>query len=133
VPPRRGAKLSPVIRLLRHALHRRGTAFVAVLALLLAQGIGLAHGIAHPHSRGGLPAAQPLLAVDADTPAAHDDGSAQCRLLDQLAHADLLPALPALAAPLLPAEACGLGAVPQGAPRLLAWRLRARGPPSFLA
>ena len=109
---------------------------MAVLALLCAQGIGLAHGIAHPHSRGGLPSAQAVVAVvdaAAATSAAHDDGSVQCRLLDQLAHADLLSAPPALATPLLPAEAPGLAAVPQGAPRLLAWRLRARGPPTFLA
>jgi hypothetical protein len=109
---------------------------MAVLALLLAQAIGLAHGIAHPHSRGGLPAAQAQSVATVDVPdasAQHDDGSPQCRLLDQLAHADVLLAAPTLAAPLPPGEAPGLADVPQGAPRLLAWRLRARGPPPFLA
>ncbi len=44
-----------LLRLIR--FYRQRTASIAVLALLLAQAIGLAHGIAHPHSRGGLPSA----------------------------------------------------------------------------
>lgn len=117
-------------------LRLQRTAFLAVLALLLAQAIGLAHGIAHPSARNNgtaVPAAFDGGAnIYSSVYGAHDDGSAQCRLLDQLSHADLL--MPAL----LPAAA-----VPPDSPFALmpcapaqervAPLARSRGPPSFLA
>jgi hypothetical protein len=121
-------------RLIR--FYRQRTASIAVLALLLAQAIGLAHGIAHPHSRGGLPSATAAVTV-ADGASSwaggmHDDGSGQCRLLDQLSHADALtptftlpsspPSVQTLAAPLHVAPCARV------APAYLA-----RGPPIFLA
>lgn len=118
-------------------LYRQRTASIAVLALLLAQAIGLAHGIAHPHSRGGLPSANVATAVtttDATTWAdgLHDDGSVQCRLLDQLAHADALTAgvssPPVAPSAQTPAAALRVARCARVAPAYLA-----RGPPLFLA
>lgn len=83
--------------------------------LLAAQAFGLAHRVAHapglhcdhPHHHG---AASPL--------AGHEAGSAECRLIDQLAHADALfgsPVLPPLLAPEATAlVAAALPARPQG-------------------
>ena len=121
-------------RLIR--FYRQRTASIAVLALLLAQAIGLAHGIAHPHSRGGLPsvAVATTVATSAVTWAdgLHDDGSVQCRLLDQLSHADALTttvslpsAPPSAQAPPAPLRVAHCARV---APAYLA-----RGPPIFLA
>ncbi|KPG00291.1 hypothetical protein IP87_02760, partial [beta proteobacterium AAP121] len=113
-----------------------GAAWLLAALLLLAQGLGLVHGIAHgvahgmahgvpqapAHAAAGLPAhgvaaAAPVCeeaghghahaAAPADGWAAahahggaHEAGDAQCRLIDQLAHADGLWA--ADAAPVLP-------------------------------
>jgi hypothetical protein len=58
-------------------------AFVLVALLLAAQGLGLAHHVLHGQSgQGGH--AQAAVWLDG-----HDDGSADCRLIDQLGHADL--------------------------------------------
>jgi hypothetical protein len=121
-------------RLIR--FYRQRTASIAVLALLLAQAIALAHGIAHPHSRGGLPFA--TVAATVPTGAGtwadgwHDDGSAQCRLLDQLSHADALTptwslpfAPPSVQTPVVPLRAAPCARV--------AAAYLARGPPNFLA
>ena len=121
-------------RLIR--FYRQRTASIAVLALLLAQAIGLAHGIAHPHSHGGLPSATAAVTVAADASTwaggLHDDGSLQCRLLDQLSHADALtPTLSLLSAPpsvQTPAAPMRVAPCARVAPAYLA-----RGPPIFLA
>jgi hypothetical protein len=124
-----------LLRLIR--FYRQRTASIAVLALLLAQVIGLAHGIAHPHSRGGLPSAAVVTAVATASAATwadglHDDGSVQCRLFYQLSHGDALTAdvsLPSVP-PSVQAPAAPLRAAPcaRVAPAYLA-----RGPPIFLA
>jgi hypothetical protein len=121
-------------RLIR--FYRQRTASIAVMALLLAQAIGLAHGIAHPQSRGGLPSAAVVASVV--TSAAtwadglHDDGSVPCRVLDQLSHADALPAsvcLPALP-PAVQTAAAPLCTVHSARAETA---YLARGPPLFLA
>ena len=84
---------------------RRVGLWVAVVALLVAQTLGLAHRVVHPggavagveythahthgheHESGHHPS--PLAALFAG----HDEAP-DCRLYDQLSHADLLPALP---------------------------------------
>jgi hypothetical protein len=111
----------------------RHTAFIAVLALLLAQALGLAHGIAHPNAQGlALVAASQAGHDHAHGDHAHDEGSAQCRLIDQLTHADLLVAPPPATVPdLSPAPLPAFAA--QRAPALEAERPRARGPPPLLA
>ena len=53
-------------------------AWLLAAVLLLAQGLGLAHGIEHAPSAAG--------ARSED----HEAGGAECRLIDQLAHADAL-------------------------------------------
>jgi hypothetical protein len=113
----------------------RRTAFIAVLALLLAQALGLAHGIAHPNAQG-LAFVAASHAGDAHVGAhdgqAHDEGSPQCRLIDQLTHADLLVAPPPAALPgASPAPLPTFAA--RQAPALEAERPRARGPPPLLA
>lgn len=121
-------------RLIR--LYRQRIASVATLALLLAQAIGLAHGIAHPLSRSGLPqqTAAAVVATDASNWAdqLHDAGSALCRVLDQVSHADALT--PALSLPSLPPPALAAAAPP---PVALCARVApaylARGPPPLLA
>jgi hypothetical protein len=89
------------------------------LALLCAQALGLWHGTAH-----AVPAAQAVAAFDD-----HDAGDADCRLFDQLLHADglafqgsPLPDFGAAPAPALAAM--------QAARQAPAWRQRARGPPA---
>lgn len=79
--------------------HRRTLAVWAVVALVFAQVLGLAHGTLHAPGRDAA-------AHAAEAPGAHGHGAfdghaagdAECRLLDQLAHADGL-ALTALALP----------------------------------
>ena len=110
--------------------HRRASAFVAALALLLAQAIGMAHAVAHPQTRQ-------LAAAVADHDhgafdAQHEEGSPQCRLLDQLSHADGAVASPlaqTFAAPTaaftaaptaLVRATCGCGYHARGPPPLLA-------------
>lgn len=66
-------------------------ALLLAALLLAAQGVGLAHHVAH--GQGGPATAHATPWLDG-----HDDGSAGCRLIDQLGHADL--AFGALAAPL---------------------------------
>jgi hypothetical protein len=125
------------------ALHRcrRGTAFVAALALLLAQAIGLAHAVVHPRAAPALLHAAvaygehdehahgPTGLFDAH----HDEGSLQCQLLDQLTHADGLAAPSALASTFAaPVEA--FAAAPAAPVRAACARgYHARGPPQRLA
>lgn len=122
------------------SVRRCGVAFIAALALLCAQAIGLAHAVAHPQASGVVAASashdhehdhagdHEHSAFDAH----HDEGSRQCQLFDQLSHADD-------AAPLLP---CGVFASPvaafaasPAAPvcATCACGYHARGPPIFLA
>lgn len=115
------------------AVRRRSTALLAALALLLAQAVGLAHGVAHPQA-GGFAAASAEHDHDHERSAFdghHDEGSAQCQLLDQLSHADgVTPSLQGCAFA-LPATAF---AVAPAAPRCAACACgyHARGPPIFL-
>ena len=121
-------------RLIR--FYRQRTASIALLALLLAQAIGLAHGIAHPQSRGGLPSASVAAAVATSgvtwAGGLHEDGSLQCRLLDQLSHADALPA--SFSLPAVPPSVQTPAAPPRMAPCApVEPAYLARGPPLFLA
>lgn len=109
---------------------RRGAAFFAALALLLAQAIGMAHAVAHPQ-------AHQLAAADHDHDhgafdAHHDEGSPQCQLLDQLSHADGVAASsPALT---FHAPAAAFAAAPATLVRATcACGYHARGPPLLLA
>jgi hypothetical protein len=107
-------------------------AIVAVAALLLAQALGLAHRVAHA------PQAPAWLASAHEDPghgfdAHHDEGSPECRLVDQAGHGDAATA-PGVAAALpgvgrearCVAAAAFLALAPARA-------YQARGPPSFLA
>lgn len=88
-------------------LFRRGWLLAAVLALLAAQTLGLAHRVVHPgvsapvHSHDH---AHDHAHESADGLFADHDDAPDCRLYDQLSHADSLPVLPlAVAALLVPA------------------------------
>ena len=82
--------------------HRHALAWWLACALVLAQAFGLAHGVVHAP---GLVAAVATQSPDDGHFDGHFDGhhagDAECRLLDQLAHADAL-LLPAPALPPLP-------------------------------
>ncbi|BAL94505.1 hypothetical protein [Rubrivivax gelatinosus] len=88
------------MRRARHASRRPaplGWAFALAFVLLAAQWLGLAHTVLHPqlpaHAAAAHAPAHGLGALFAG----HADGSGDCRLYDQLAHAEPLPpALPAL-------------------------------------
>jgi len=106
---------------------RRHLAGVALWAMLAVQAIGLVHGIVHPNAQ----LARSSVASASVPGDLHDEGSAQCRLFDQLAQALALAALPlavALPAPSTPPVAIVV------APERLArtWASPARGPPSLL-
>lgn len=113
-------------------------AWLLAVLLLAAQALGLAHRVAHApglaHQTGHPPAAAHAVqasAAHADGHASgHEAGSPDCRLIDQLAHADALcgaaslpPALPRTAAiaPAVP----GLALPSRGAAAYLA-----RAPPA---
>jgi hypothetical protein len=124
----------PLTRLARLAAHplARHLAAVALWAMLAVQAIGLVHGIAHPKAQAALVSAIGSPAPAAAAGDAHDEGSAQCRLLDQLAQAVALVAPPPLAA--LPAPAAQRAAPAFGVARSAgAWSPPARGPPTSLA
>jgi hypothetical protein len=130
----------PATHLLPASRRRRAAAWLVALALgwLLAQSVGLVHRTVH----GG--AAGPAVAValvhghaHADAPAAreavpwfgsHEDGSAECRLVDQLSHADALPvvAWPMVAIAALPVP---IRWVPAALARRHIGAFQARGPP----
>jgi hypothetical protein len=116
---------------------------LAVLALLLAQSLGLAHRVWHDpgHAHRLIAAAgtpQWNLKAGPDCPEhahhdggpfhGHEEGSAECRLLDQLAHADaLLAGAAATSVALLPAAPAGL--VPGSAEGRHLAAYQARAPP----
>lgn len=107
------------------------------LALLAAQTLGLWHGVLHPHAggfashshAGGVAGHHHQTAAAGASLAHHDDGSALCRLVDHLAHADVL-----LAAPIAALVAPAHGSLPVHAPTDLAASAaspyEARGPPA---
>jgi len=108
------------------------TAFVAVAALLLAQALGLAHRVAHaPQALALATHAHEDHAHGFD--AHHDEGSAECRLIDQAGHGD------AATAPVVVADVPGIGhearcvAAPAFVALAPARAYHARGPPLFLA
>lgn len=116
--------------LLLSAAQRRGAAFFAALALLLAQAVGMAHAVAHPqsHQLAAAVAEHEHGAFDAH----HDEGSPQCQLLDQLSHADGVAA--ATPAPTFAVPATAFTAAPAALVRATcAWGYHARGPPLLLA
>ena len=93
-------------------------AWLLTALLLLAQGLGLAHRIGHAPGMAGVAWAQD-----------HEAGSNECRLIDQLAQADVLCDEPA-GCTLLPLAADGVAGPPRAAwsaPAPAAYR--ARGPP----
>jgi hypothetical protein len=121
-------------------------AWLLAALLLVAQGLGLVHGISHgvghgvSHSlahgtpqkdapacadEGHVHAAQPVFSVAHTHGGSHEAGDAECRLIDQLAHADALFTAADWAA-LPPAER----EAPTTAPRL-AWA--AGGSAAYLA
>lgn len=99
-------------------------------AMLLLQALGLWHSLVHPSAHAGVVMAQDRHDGDqgGDHFASHDDGDAQCRLYDQLAHADLVFGE---AASFLSARAGGVlqAAVPAGRLAPQAAGFLARGPP----
>jgi hypothetical protein len=115
-------------------LHRRRplTALVAVAALLLAQALGLAHRVAHAPlvlASGAQAHEHPAQGFDAQ----HDEGSAECRLIDQAGHGDGAPAPTVVAdVPRAGREALRVAA-PAFVAQAPARAYHARGPPPFLA
>ena len=113
-------------------VRRRGVAFIAALALLCAQAIGLAHAVAHPQAY----AVAATVAVHDHAAGAfdsqHDEGSPQCQLFDQLSHGD--GATPSLHVVVFAAPAAAFAAAPAAPVRAgCACGYHARGPPTFLA
>lgn len=99
-------------------------------AMLMLQAIGLWHSVVHAGGHAGVVMAQDHHQGEHadDGFAGHDDGDAQCRLYDQLAHADLVFGE---AASFLCAHADGVlqAAVPAGRLAPQAAGFLARGPP----
>jgi hypothetical protein len=97
-------------------------ALLLAALLLAAQGLGLAHHVAH--GQGGPATAHASPWLDG-----HDDGSADCRLIDQLGHADLAfgarAALPQAAVSAAPPARCRHPAQPLAPAR----PYQARAPP----
>lgn len=104
--------------------------------MLMLQALGLWHAVVHAHGMGQV--ALPVSHVDAHDGehdgehdgdfAGHDDGDVQCRLYDQLAHADLVfGEAPAF----VPTRSTGTleGATPAGRLAPQAAGFLARGPP----
>jgi hypothetical protein len=115
--------------------------------LLLLQMLALAHGIAHPHTRAGVAHSLDSAHDHDHDPAGHDaeasvlaglfdghhdEGSVQCQLLDQLAHADALSA-PPVDWTFAPPRAEFAAQVPAPQRATVGRGYHARGPPSFLA
>ncbi|HZY20205.1 MAG TPA: hypothetical protein VFE82_17175 [Ramlibacter sp.] len=115
---------------------RRLLVLLLLPALLLAQSLGLVHGVAHAP---GLAVSGAAVAADIDTShaqAAQADGlfgghdGSTCRLYDQLTHGSAAPCVPVVLAPLLPPAQ--LVAVLHGL-ALARWAalFDARGPPAL--
>ncbi len=125
----RAARLRPVHR---HSLRIRRIALpLLAAAMLMLQALGLWHGVVHPGVHADTAVAQGHDHSDghhAEGFGGHDDGDGQCRLYDQLAHADLVFGQ-------APAFACARvgnalpAAVPAGRLAPQAAGFLARGPP----
>jgi hypothetical protein len=103
---------------------RIATVAVLALALLWTQMVGQWHGVVHPPGFAvGVAPAGPAV-FD------HDAGDAQCRLLDQLSHADSVPCVPLLALPVGLSAALVVQSVGLAVARWAAL-FQARAPPSF--
>jgi hypothetical protein len=113
-------------------VRRSGVAFIAALALLCAQAIGLAHAVAHPHANGGVALGATHDHQHSAFDAQHDDGFWQCQLFDQLSHAD--GATPSLQGWTFAAPVAAFAASPAVPVHATCARgYHARGPPIFLA
>ena len=115
-----GSRLTPVLRRSRH-LRRIVLPWLAA-AMLMLQALGLWHGVVHARviHDGAHGTAQAF--------AGHDDGDPQCRLYDQLAHADLVFGVaPAWSGAC--ADGAAVAAVPAGRLAPQAAGFLARGPP----
>lgn len=118
---------------------RRVGLWVAVVALLVAQTLGLAHRVVHPggavagvehthaHTHGHEHESGHHPSLLAALFAGHDEAP-DCRLYDQLSHADLLPALP-VAVPALHPPALQLACHAAGFVARRSALFDARGPP----
>jgi hypothetical protein len=127
----------------RHTPRRHwalGPVLLLACALLWAQALGLAHRIVHGPQLGGLHAlAQPAVAAPDATAVVADGFLAQlfaghqadsdCRVFEQLSHADTLPVLPLLALPAL-APLPPLAVVAASLLIRLVLPFQARGPPT---
>lgn len=101
-------------------------AWLLATLLLAAQAAGLAHRVLHAAGApGGTSAAQAVAAWGGS----HQPGSADCRLIDQLAHADLLCGAAAAPATLPTATATVVAVLPQSLPARPAAAYLARAPP----
>lgn len=113
-----------------------GRAWALSFALLLAQALGLHHGVAHgalgelhggQHEEAQAPTE--LAASSGALHADHTAGDAQCRLVDQLGHTDFLW-LACAAVPMVPTDRSGYsGAAPGTLPAAASAPYDARGPP----
>ncbi len=97
-------------------------AWLLAMLLLVSQATGLAHRIAHATPAGGT-TAQAVWKAD------HQAGSADCRLVDQLTHADVLCGGALAAAPLLPPAATAVALAAEAVRARPAPQHLARGPP----
>jgi hypothetical protein len=110
-------------------------ALLLALALLLAQAAGLGHRVAHAGalaSGGGLAAGCAVGVQSAKGVAAsdHPAGSTECRLIDQLAHADTLLSGEPVALPMLLACRDRVAAAPPRSCAASPTAYLARAPPS---
>lgn len=110
-------------------LTRQGAAWAWALAaaLLFAQGLGQLHRVQHAaglHAEAAAGAAEGHGHFDG-----HAAGDGQCRLLDALAAADLLPGLPGSVPPLPPAQPPRVASVPAGVAAPGQSPYEARAPP----
>lgn len=114
---------SRTMQVLHHARRTRRIWLPPMLAaLLFAQMLGLVHRVAHAH--GGAAAAHVAVYFDD-----HSDASPECRLYDQLMHADLACGV-ATQVEVLPALPPQSAAVPAGRHAPQAAGFLARGPPA---
>ena len=100
-------------------------AWLLAALLLVAQGLGLAHRVGHAPGLGQTGIAATASGWSAD----HQAGSADCRLVDQLTHADALCGPPLLAALAPAADAAPQTAAYADAPAARRHVPLARGPP----
>ncbi len=98
-------------------------AWLLAMLLLVSQATGFAHRIAHATPAGGT-TAQAVWKAD------HQAGSADCRLVDQLTHADALCSGALAAAPPLLSADTAVALAPEAVRARPAPQHLARGPPS---